>query len=363
MNFGEVVLLDRPSRGKAFVAMSGGVDSSVTARLLQEQDWSVQGLTMDLGLGESEGDEVSPAVEKARAVAQRLDIDHTVVDLKEEFRSRVVDYFCREYACGRTPNPCVMCNEHVKFGLLFDKARDMGADVFATGHYARMEKKGDLALLYRGADPGKDQSYMLYRVPPRKLARVRFPVGSYTKEEVKEMAARWELPTLSSESQEICFVPDDYVSFLEERIPEAIEPGPIYDVSGKRLGTHQGLVRFTIGQRRGLGVAGRQRLYVVDIDTQENALVVGPNEETFVGDFLVADCRFLPCEELTTEEQVQIQIRYNGPAHPGTISPRRDGEVRVSFAEPQRAIAPGQAAVFYRGDLVMGGGTIQKVLK
>ncbi len=357
---------------KIVVAMSGGVDSSVAAFLLKEQGHEVIGLTMDLydlPGDKCEGAEARSccgwrAKEDATRVAAALGIEHYVVDLKREFTAVVVDDFCREYGLGRTPNPCVRCNESIKFKALAERAKKLGADLIATGHYARTgrDDRTGRRLLRRGADRNKDQSYFLYGLRQDQLASCVFPLGELTKDEVRRAARGEGLGVADKpESQEICFVPDrDYAAFIGERCPAALEPGPLLDLSGRVLGRHKGIIHYTIGQRKGMGLAAAHPLYVLAIDPARRAVIVGTNEDLYRGGLLADRVNFVSADGLSGPTMLEVKIRSNGREEPAIVSPGDLGTVRVEFARPQRAITPGQSAVFYDGDLVVGGGVIRE---
>ena len=357
---------------KIVVAMSGGVDSSVAAYLLKEQGHNVVGLTMDLfdiPGGKCEGAEAKgccgwKAKEDAARVAASLKIPHFVVDLRKEFSQAVVEDFCGEYALGRTPNPCIRCNEQIKFRALVDRARNLGADVIATGHYARLDHDliSNRWVLRKGVDGAKDQSYFLYSLTQAQLAAALFPVGELTKTEVRRIASRLGLAVAERpESQEICFVPDnDYARFVSGRCPETLAPGPILDVSGRILGTHKGILHYTIGQRKGMGVAAKHPLYVLAIDPVNRAVVVGPNNKLFKKGLLVEKLSFVAIKALESPLELKVRLRYRHREAPAVVSPERGGLARVVFKEAQRAITPGQSAVFYDGDRVVGGGIIRE---
>ncbi len=352
------------------VAMSGGVDSSVTAALLIEQGYNVIGITMqvwDPRITELDGDFVGccslAAVEDARSVANKLDIPYYVLSFYDLFRQSVVANFCQEYLNGRTPNPCVVCNRKIKFEALLSKALALGAEYMATGHYARISYEESVGryTLKKACDSHKDQTYFLYNLTQPQLAHILMPLGEYTKDEVRLMAAERGLRVADKpESQEICFVPDNnYRNFLRDNADNsAIKPGPFLDLEGREVGRHQGIPFYTIGQRRGLGLAMGERVYVVDIDPARNAVVVGPEEALDRTTLVAEDLNFISIAGLTGSEQVQAKIRYNSPPAPATITPLTGGRVQVEFSVPQRAIAPGQAVVFYRDDYLLGGGTI-----
>lgn len=352
------------------VAMSGGVDSSVTAALLLEQGYQVIGVTMqiwDPAVTEVNGDYVGccslAAVEDARSVANRLDIPYYVLNFHDLFRRTVVRDFCRQYAVGRTPNPCVVCNRVIKFEALLQKSRALGADYLATGHYARIgyDEGTGRYTLQKAKDRRKDQTYFLYSMTQEQLAHTLMPLGDFTKDEVRQMAAQRGLKVAEKpESQEICFVPDDnYRNFLRENAAEEIKPGPFLDLQGREIGRHEGIAYYTIGQRRGLGLATGERVYVVDIDPQRNAVVVGPVEALSRTSLVAGDINLVLTDRLNGPLQAQAQIRYNAVPAPATVAPAGEGRVRIDFAEPQRAITPGQAVVFYQGEYLLGGGTIE----
>jgi len=350
--------------------MSGGVDSSVAAALLKEQGYDVIGITMRLFPHTDEklsgnGNKGSvDYVADAANVAEKLGIPHHVFDFSDIFSSRVIDGFCREYGRGRTPNPCVHCNREIKFGVLLEKALEMEADFIATGHYARVEpdETGGKFLLKKGADPLKDQSYFLYRLTQRQLRKILFPLGNYTKDYVKEMAVNMGLELAGKrESREICFIPDDdYAAFLKNCIPGAAEPGPIMDESDKVLGRHRGITSYTIGQRKRLGIAAGEPLYVTAIQAERNAVIVGTREKTYGHELTATDINWISGEKPGSTSGIRARIRYRHPEADALIEVNNGGSVYVNFEEPQPAITPGQAIVFYRGDTVLGGGTIDK---
>lgn len=346
---------------KVAVAMSGGVDSSLCAALLQEQGYEVLGITMQLSDDSREVAGVSTAAKDAKRVADFLGIEHVVADFRTLFSERVVDYFLTEYLTARTPNPCVVCNRFLKFGELFAFAREKGADFLATGHYARIEQEADGAVaLKKGKDVKKDQSYVLYRLPREILPHILFPLGNYRKEETRTIAKRRGLPVADkAESQEICFVPeDDYKVYLSQHRPHSFHAGDIVNMQGEVLGQHRGLPFYTIGQRKGLGIAAEQPLYVIALDRENNRVIVGENEAVYASSLLAKDVNWLidaPVGELS----VRAKIRYGNREAEAHVLPMSDGRVRVAFPEPQRAVTPGQSVVFYAGDRLLGGAVIE----
>lgn len=363
---------------RVVVAMSGGVDSSVAAALLVEQGRDVIGVTMkNFCYGEVPAEHAAAAccsleaIEDARAVARRLGIAHHVLDFEGPFREAVMDPFVAEYAAGRTPNPCVRCNRFVRFPQLWRKARLLGAEAVATGHYARAVTVEDGRVeLRRPVDRAKDQTFYLWGLSRALLERALFPLGELTKGEVRRRAAELGLETAEKpESQDICFIPDgDLRGFLAREVSARpalaaagrLAPGPILDRDGRELGIHPGSAYFTIGQRRGLGIAAGEPLYVTGIGA-DNELLVGTREELLSGGLEAEDVNWLlDSDELPQHEfQAQVQIRHRGTAAPGRIEPLPARRARVRFVEPQRAVAPGQSAVIYQGDRVLGGGTIR----
>jgi tRNA-specific 2-thiouridylase len=352
--------------------MSGGVDSSVAAALLLEQGYEVVGVTMQLwdpelpyGLEPEGGCCSLGAVEDARAVANQLGIPYYVLNFQREFRNSVVDYFVSEYLQGRTPNPCIMCNHSLKFGRLLEKARGLDADFVATGHYVRKERDLDSGrwLLRKGIDTGKDQSYVLYGLTQEQLSQSLFPLGNFTKPMIREKAAGLGLRVASKpESQEICFVPDqDYGRFIAEYRPEVARPGKIRDVSGKVLADHAGIANFTIGQRKGLGIAAGIPLYVTEIRPATDEVIVGTADQVFADKLIASNLNWIAWTTLEQPLEVEAKIRYSAKAVPAVVKPLSAAQVEVHFQTSQRAITPGQAVVFYHGDLVLGGGTINKM--
>lgn len=363
-------MIKKNRKKRVAVAMSGGVDSSVVAVLLVEQGYDVIGITMDLGLTSkdtSENCKFTGAIQDARKVAAQLGIPFYVVDLHQEFTEKVIQYFTHEYLQGRTPNPCIACNRHIKFGTLIQKAKELGADYIATGHYGKIKYDNDKKryLLYRADDKSKDQSYVLFRLTQKQLSQVLFPLGSFEKTEIRQKAGEIGLNVAGKpESQEICFIPDDnYKNFLQERVPSGqIKSGPFLNTKGEVVGTHQGIAYYTVGQRKGLGLALGYPVYVVSIDPVKNAVILGKDEEVFQQELWAKDNNFIAFGKLKEDLEVEAKIRYNANPYPARIYPGENGYVKVSFADKQRAITPGQAVVYYQGDLVIGGGTIEEVI-
>lgn len=348
--------------------MSGGVDSSATAALLLEQGYDVVGVTLKLWpqdcVNRAEDKCCGPqAVMDARAVCHKLGVPYYLVDESAEFQNRVIQYFADEYKAGRTPNPCVMCNQNLKFGTLIHRAKQLGAQFIATGHFARVERRDDgRVLLRRGKDPRKDQSYFLFSLRQDQLAFSMFPLGEKTKADTREVARECQLKTADKEeSMEICFVPDnDYGGFLRTAKLAENHQGDIVHLDGRVLGKHDGIEFYTIGQRKGLGVSSTQPLYVIELDAASNRVIVGPDSALDRTEFQVQTCNWIPYETPPAEVHATVKIRYNHPGTPATIYPEEGGKARIVLDVPQRAITPGQACVFYDDDLVLGGGWITR---
>ena len=353
---------------RVVVAMSGGVDSSVAAALLAEQGHEVIGITLQLwgkDVCVSSGTRLCCSVRDAldaKAVAKRLGIEHQTLELVEEFRANVIDYFVDSYAQGLTPNPCIACNNHMKFGALLENAKRLGAEWIATGHYAQTdyEDANGRYVLRRARDASKDQSYVLFGLTQEQLRRARFPLGQLSKAQVRSRARALGLVTADKpDSQDVCFVRDrDKDGFLRRELRVADEPGPIVDVEGRELGAHRGLLGYTIGQREGLGIALGVPMYVVSMDRTRNRLVVGPREQLLVSRFWVDRLNWVSINPPTAPLRAAVKIRSRHEPAPATVTPQPDGRGLIETDEPQSAVTPGQAAVFYDGDLVLGGGWI-----
>ena len=373
---------------KVVVAMSGGVDSSVAALLLQQQGYDVVGVTMKLySLDQTDlpanyqGCCTLDDVEDARAVCRRLGIPHYVLNVQQEFQAHVIDYFCAEYQRGRTPHPCIACNDKIKFNFLVNRASAVDAAWVATGHYARIVREGDGWLLKRGVDVDKDQSYVLFGMGQEELGRTLMPVGAYSKDEIRQMALDAGFPNASKpDSQDICFIPlGDYREFLSQHTTPT--PGEIVDLGGNVLGSHKGIEFFTVGQRRGLGINVGEPQYVVSIDAEGHRVVVGPESALNRDSFLASRVNYTSGTIPSGPVDVTVKLRYKSREAPAVLYDLRDcgpvplwparltgspfpgsiqgGEALVRFREPQRALTPGQAAVFYQGDTLLGGGIIE----
>ncbi len=340
---------------KALVAMSGGVDSSVCAYLAIKNGYECIGATMQLCGKDRESTDARDAAE----VCRKLGIEHYVFDMTKEFRAMVIDKFVADYEKGATPNPCIECNKHLKFGLLFDKAKELGCDTIVTGHYARIVKTPEGYELKKAMDITKDQSYVLYSLPRDMLKNVYFPLGEITKQEAREIARDMGFVTAhKSDSQDICFVPDgDYASVIMQHTGKIYPKGDFVDTLGNVLGEHRGIIRYTVGQRKGLGIALGRPVYVKEKDVAKNRVVLASNEELFSAELNAADFNLL-CECSGNSIRAKAKIRYNQAEQPATVYFTDEHNVTIVFDEPQRAIAKGQAVVVYSGDRVLGGGTI-----
>lgn len=349
---------------RGIIAMSGGVDSSVAALLMQQQGDTLQGVTLLLQSRAADACGSGSDAADAAKVCEKLKMPHQTWDLRDEFRRQVQDRFCACYRSGGTPNPCIDCNRYLKFGAMLDRALADGWDYIASGHYARVEWDAHRArwVLKKGLDAGKDQSYVLYALTQHQLAHLRLPLGGLRKEQVRAIAAEQGFASANRpDSQDICFVPDgDYTAFLQQHTGAALTPGNfVLAETGQVLGAHRGMEAYTIGQRKGLGISWSEPLYVVDKRECDNAVLLGRNSDLFRTRLEAGDCNWIAMEALTEPMRVTARTRYHQTETPATISPLPDGGVEAVFDTPIRAITPGQAVVFYQDDLVVGGGTIR----
>jgi len=357
------------NKNKVAVAMSGGVDSSVCAYLLKEQGYEVIGITMQIfddaprKVEAKEGGCSSEAVQDARLVAEKLGIPHYVVNLKHCFNEKVIKYFANEYLSGKTPNPCIVCNKYLKFTELLKAAFELGAFYLATGHYARVEYDDTLSryILKKSVDSDKDQSYVLYGLTQRQLEHVLFPLGNYTKKEIRQIAQKIGLSVSDKpDSQEICFIDTNYRDFLYKKVPDKIKEGPFIDINGKVIGRHKGISFYTIGQRKGLGISAGKPLYVVDIDARNNAVILGDEKDLYIKEFTAHQINWVSIDAPYEKFSANVKIRYNFAEKPAKIIPLDSDTVKVIFENPQKAVTPGQSVVFYNGDKVLGGGVIKR---
>jgi len=340
---------------KVLIALSGGVDSAAAAWLLKEQGFPCAGAMMKLFPGDN-----SPEND-ARAVAERLDMPFYLLDCVNEFQQTVITPFIAAYQNGLTPNPCVVCNRRMKFGLFLQRARELGCDFIATGHYARVERDGERYLLKKGLDGTKDQSYVLYTLSQEQLTHALFPLGELTKPQVRALVAAHGFANAQKpESQDICFVPDGgYAAFIQNEQLSTLSPsGRFIDTEGRDLGPHKGLIHYTVGQRRGLGLSSENRLYVKELRPSDNTVVVGAEETLYESVVYANDINLIPFERLDRPMRVKAKLRYKHPEQPATVRQLDEDTLRVEFDSPQRAVAPGQSVVLYDGEIVVGGGTI-----
>ncbi len=352
---------------RVMLGMSGGVDSSVAALLLLEAGYDVTGVTMRLRPDEYMQQSAAGGccslddIDDARRVAYKLGIEHMVLNFQEVFEKQVIDYFAAQYAAGLTPNPCIACNRYVKFDAMLRRARELDFDYVATGHYAVIERNDAGRWLLKRAQNSKDQSYVLYSFTQDQLAQTLMPLGNYTKPQARALAEEAGLPVAHKpDSQEICFVENkDYAGFIEQYTGNQAPPGSFVDEQGQVIGRHRGITHYTIGQRKGLGTAFGKPMYVTKIDTQHNEVTLGGEGSQYSGSLTAADLNFIPFDTLDFPIHAQVKVRYQAQPAPAVLTPMPGGRVRVEFERPQRAVTPGQAVVFYDGDLVLGGGTIQ----
>ena len=354
---------------KAVIAMSGGVDSSVAALLTKETGDDCIGVMMqlyhneDIGVSKEKSCCSMDDAQDARSVAYRLQMPFYVLNFSEQFIHEVMDPFAEEYLCGRTPNPCIECNRCLKFGHLMNRMKELGRDYIVTGHYARVryDEESGRYRLFKALDPSKDQSYVLYMLTQEQLSHVRFPLGEYTKEEVRRIAEKHGFVNARKhDSQDICFVPDgEYADFIEKHTGRKSSPGAFVDMEGNFIASNKGITHYTIGQRRGLGVPAANRLYVVSIDPADNKVVLGSNSDLFTTSLTADHVNLIACDRIDTPMRVTAKIRYRHAEQPAECYLDDEGLLHVTFDQPQRAITPGQSVVLYSGDEVIGGGTIR----
>jgi len=355
---------------KVMVGMSGGVDSSVAAAVLKKEGYDVIGVTLKLQ-PDTENDNWSDvnccslaAVEDARRVASKLGIPYYVLNFQDAFESFVIEYFVSEYEKGRTPNPCIACNRYIKFGALLDKAASMGIDYVATGHYAKIEFDSlkNRYLLKKSVTGKKDQTYVLYNLTQYQLQRTLMPIGRYDKDTVRGIAKELGFEVANKpDSQEICFIPDNnYAGFISNKLKKPAARGKFVDIHGRVLGEHKGLIHYTVGQRKGLGLSFGKPMYVINIDAENNNVILGEEKDVYSESLIASDLNWIAIDSPDKPLRANAKIRYSANEAASVITPIEGGKVRVDFDKPQRAVTPGQSVVFYDGDIVVGGGIIEK---
>lgn len=346
-------------KNNVLLGMSGGVDSSSAAVILKEKGYEVIGATMKLL---EQGCLINHAID-AKKVCDKLDLEHYVFDCEKDFEEYVINDFIKCYECGKTPNPCIECNQYLKFGEFYKKAEELGCDYIATGHYAKIEysEKYNQYVLKKSNEEQKDQSYFLYRIPKEILSKIIFPLEDFAnKEEIRNIARENDLIVADKkESQEICFIPDnDYVSFIKNNSNSKFKEGNIVTNKGEILGKHNGIINYTVGQRKGLGISYKEPLYVLKIDKEKNEVIVGTEKELYTNEVIIEDVNYLVTDLENKEIEVEAKVRYRAKPAKAKIYPLSDGKLKFVFDEPQRAITPGQSLVFYIDDIVIGGGKI-----
>jgi len=363
-------MIRKSNNKRVLVAMSGGVDSAVAAFLLKKQGYEVVGITMCFGLEDSKGRRPSccsaSGIEDAKRVAEQLCISHYVLSFGRMLKEKVIDEFVKEYLRGHTPNPCIRCNQYLKFGALLKKAKELNCDYLATGHYAKItcDKKGNY-FLKRGRDTKKDQSYFLYRIPRNKMKHILFPLGNYTKDEVRKIARENKLRVADKPgSQEVCFISGgDYKNFIKQRMGKrGLRPGLVKDTKGNVLGKHQGIAFYTIGQRQGMGIAYKHALYVIGINNRSNTLIVGEKRDVYKSKLTAKSLHLSGLKLIPKTLEAEAKIRYNHPKAKAVVRPFKKGKITVEFDKPQWAITPGQSVVFYKNNTVIGGAIIEESL-